>query len=107
MSETSIPTVQVGGVPDPLPEGLTLLDVREDNEWAEGHLEGAVHIPLGQLPGRVGEVPNDGQVLVYCKVGGRSAQATAFLQNAGVEAVNLDGGVVAWTQAGRPLVFGS
>lgn len=107
MSETSIPTVQVGGVPDPLPEGLTLLDVREDNEWAEGHLEDAVHIPLGQLPGRVGEVPNDGQVLVYCKVGGRSAQATAFLQNAGVEAVNLDGGVVAWTQAGRPLVFGS
>ncbi|MGH3322562.1 MAG: rhodanese-like domain-containing protein [Streptosporangiaceae bacterium] len=104
MNQISIPTVQVDGVPDPVPDDVTLLDVREDDEWAAGHLDGAAHIPLGQLPGRVNEVPSGGQVLVYCKSGGRSAQATAFLQHAGVDAVNLDGGVTAWSRAGRPLV---
>lgn len=99
----SIPTVRVDGLPDPLPDDLTVLDVREDDEWAAGHLHGATHIPLRQLPGRVEEVPADDQVLVYCKSGGRSAQATAFLQNAGVDAVNLDGGVIAWERAGRSL----
>ncbi|MGH3322477.1 MAG: rhodanese-like domain-containing protein [Streptosporangiaceae bacterium] len=104
MNEISIPTVPVAGVPDPLPENLTVLDVREDDEWASGHLEGASHIPLRQLPERVEEVPTGDQVLVYCKSGGRSARATAFLQNAGVDAVNLDGGVTEWRRAGRPLV---
>jgi len=104
MTEQSIPTVTVDDVPDPLPAGLVVLDVREDDEWAGGHLEGAVHVPLGQLPGRLDEVPRDGQVLVYCKVGGRSAQATAYLQQAGVDAVNLDGGILAWQRAGRPVV---
>lgn len=102
--EAPIPAVQVEGVPDPLPEGLTILDVREDDEWSGGHIDGAVHIPLGQLQGRVEEVPTDSQVLVYCHMGGRSAQATAYLQTVGVDAVNLDGGIVAWERAGRPLV---
>ncbi|MFY0408128.1 rhodanese-like domain-containing protein [Solicola sp. PLA-1-18] len=104
MTEQSIPTVTVENVPHPLPAGLVVLDVREDDEWASGHLDGAVHVPLGQLPGRLDEVPRDGQVLVYCKVGGRSAQATAYLQQAGVDAVNLDGGILAWQRAGRPVV---
>ncbi|MDO9379887.1 MAG: rhodanese-like domain-containing protein [Nocardioidaceae bacterium] len=104
MSDQSIPTVTVDQLPTPLPAGLVVLDVREDDEWASGHLEGAVHVPLGQLPGRLDEVPRDGQVLVYCKVGGRSAQATAYLQQAGVDAVNLEGGILAWERAGRPLV---
>ncbi|MEJ7756068.1 MAG: rhodanese-like domain-containing protein [Nocardioidaceae bacterium] len=104
MNDNSIPTVQVEGVPDPLPDDLTILDVRENDEWAAGHIEGAVHIPLAQLPGRVAEVPPDAQTLVYCKSGGRSAQATVFLKHAGRDAVNLDGGVIAWERAGRPLV---
>jgi len=104
MNDNSIPTVQVEGVPDPLPDDLTIIDVRENDEWAAGHIEGAVHIPLAQLPGRVAEVPPDAQTLVYCKSGGRSAQATVFLKHAGRDAVNLDGGVIAWERAGRPLV---
>ena len=79
---TGIPTVSIGGVPDPLPEGLHVLDVREDVEWRTGHIEGATHIPLRELPGRLADVP-DGQTLVVCKVGGRSAQAVAYLQPAG------------------------
>jgi rhodanese-related sulfurtransferase len=97
----SIPTVEIDGVPDPLP--VPVLDVREDFEWEAGHIEGAVHIPLGELPARVGEVP-DGQFLVVCKVGGRSAQAVAWLSAQGHEAVNLAGGMLDWAAAGRPMV---
>jgi rhodanese-related sulfurtransferase len=104
MDEISIPTVEVAGVPDPVPAELVVLDVREDDEWASGHIDGAVHIPLGDLAVRADEVPADRQVLVYCHAGGRSARATAFLQQRGVDAVNLAGGVIAWHQAGRRLV---
>ncbi|MGH1564474.1 rhodanese-like domain-containing protein [Mumia sp. DW29H23] len=104
MDEITIPTVEVSGVPDPLPTGLVVVDVREDDEWAAGHIEGALHIPLGQLAVRADEVPADGQVLVYCHAGGRSARAVGFLQQRGVDAVNLAGGVIAWHQAGRRLI---
>ncbi|WGL52664.1 rhodanese-like domain-containing protein [Nocardioides sp. BP30] len=97
----SIPTVEVTGVPDPIP--VPVLDVREDFEWQAGHIDGALHIPLSELPARVGEVP-DGQFLVTCKVGGRSAQAVAWLTANGHEAVNLAGGMLDWAAAGRPMV---
>jgi rhodanese-related sulfurtransferase len=100
---TGVPTVAVGGVPDPLPEGLAVLDVREPVEWAHGHIEGAVHIPLGELMARLEEVPVE-QTLVVCKVGARSAHATAYLVSQGRDAVNLDGGLLDWESAGRPLV---
>lgn len=104
MNEISIPTVQVDGVPDPLPHGLVVLDVREDSEWASGHIDGAVHIPLRDLPVRVDELPGAAQVLAVCHSGGRSAQATGYLVQRGIEAVNLDGGIVAWQQSGRAVV---
>ena len=98
-----IPTVTVEGVPDPIPDGLVVLDVREPVEWSHGHIEGAVHIPLMELPQRLEEVPG-GQTLVVCKIGGRSAQAVGYLVQQGVDAVNLDGGLAAWERAGRALV---
>ncbi|GAB3197975.1 rhodanese-like domain-containing protein [Nocardioides hungaricus] len=98
-----IPTMTIDQVPDPLPEGLTVLDVREPVEWQYAHIEGAVHIPLATLPVRHTELP-EGQVLVVCKVGGRSAQAVAWLQQQGREAVNLEGGMLDWAAAGRPMV---
>jgi len=98
-----IPTVSVDGVPDPLPEGLAVLDVREPVEWAHGHIEGSQHIPMNELPERLAEVP-EGQVLVVCKVGGRSAQVTGWLLQQGRDAVNLDGGLLDWEAAGRPMV---
>lgn len=99
----SIPSVSVDNVPDPLPEGLNVLDVREDVEWVHGHIEGAVHIPLNELPGRIHELP-EGQTLIVCKIGGRSAQATMYLSGQGYEVVNLDGGMIDWAGAGRPMV---
>lgn len=100
---TGIPTVSMDGVPDPLPEGLVILDVREPVEWAHGHIDGALHVPMNEVPSRLGEVP-DGQVLVVCKVGGRSAQVTGWLVQQGRDAVNLDGGMLDWEAAGRPMV---
>ena len=100
---SGIPTVAIHGVPQPLPEGLHVLDVREEVEWRHGHIEGATHIPLRDLPSRLSEVPG-GQTLVVCKVGGRSAQAVAYLQRQGHEVVNLDGGMLEWEAAGRPMV---
>ena len=96
--------VEVDGVPAELPEATTVLDVREDGEWTAGHIDGSLHIPLMQVPGRMTELPADAQVLVVCKVGARSAQAAAYLQAQGVDAVNLTGGLVSWVRAGRALV---
>jgi rhodanese-related sulfurtransferase len=100
----AIPTVSVDQVPTPLPEGLTVLDVREPIEWQHGHVEGSVHVPMMDIPERVGDLPTEGQVLVVCKVGGRSAQVVQYLQQHGIDAFNLDGGLLEWHAAGRPLV---
>lgn len=102
----AIPTVSIDGVPNPLPEGLAVLDVREPVEWEHGHIEGAMHIPLMDLPERLGEVPS-GQVLVVCKVGARSAHAVGYLAQQGLDVVNLDGGMLDWAAAGRPIVSDS
>lgn len=99
-----VPTIEVAQVPDPIPAGVTVLDVREPVEWHHGRIDGAVHIPLTEIPGRAEELPVDQQLLVVCKVGGRSSQATAFLREKGFEAVNLAGGMIDWAEAGRPMV---
>lgn len=96
------PQVPVVSVAD-LPDDAFLLDVREDEEWAAGHAPGALHVPMGQLPGRLSELPVGGQVVVVCRSGHRSAQVTAYLNRAGRGATNLDGGMQAWARAGRPM----
>jgi len=100
---SGIPTVTIESVPQPLPAGLRVLDVREDVEWRHGHIDGATHIPLYDLPARMSDVP-EGETLVVCKVGGRSAQAVAYLQQQGHHVVNLAGGMLGWEAAGRPMV---
>jgi rhodanese-related sulfurtransferase len=99
----NIPAVAVSGVPDPLPEGLAVLDVREPVEWVHGHIDGALHIPMSELPGRLDELPDE-QTLVVCKVGSRSARVVGWLAQQGRDAVNLDGGMLDWQAAGRPMV---
>lgn len=80
-----------------------LLDVREDDEWSTGHAPGAVHIPLHDLPARLGELPADRPLAVVCRMGARSAQATAFLLQHRFAARNVTGGMLAWQQLGLPL----
>jgi len=82
----------------------TVLDVREANEWREGHVPDAVHIPGAQLPSRVGEVPA-GPVLVICGSGYRSAIAASLLARAGRDEIaHVVGGMDAYRSAGLPVV---
>ncbi|GAA3247968.1 rhodanese-like domain-containing protein [Streptomyces lavendulae] len=99
-----LPSVDAASVPA---EGF-VLDVREDDEWAAGHVEGALHIPMSDFVARFGELTEaieDGRrVHVMCRVGGRSAQVTQYLVRQEIDAVNVDGGMQAWEGAGRPMV---
>ena len=104
MSDHGIPTTDVHGVPTPLTPDAVVLDVREDHEWEAGHIDGAVHIPLGDLPARVGELDPQATTYVVCHLGGRSARATQWLQGQGHDVTNVDGGMEAWEQAGLPIV---
>ncbi|HEX2444441.1 MAG TPA: rhodanese-like domain-containing protein [Vicinamibacterales bacterium] len=78
-------------------EAPAIVDVREPREWDICRIEGATLIPLGELPQRMEELDRRREMVVLCKVGGRSARAVAFLRQQGFENVhNLDGGIVAW-----------
>lgn len=89
-----------------LPEDAALLDVREEYEWRAGHAPDALHIPLYDVPARMDELSEMGDATVYvvCRTGGRSAQATAFLNAYGYEAVNVAGGMKSWETEGRAVV---
>lgn len=82
---------------------VQLLDVREDDEWAAGRIDGAVHIPLGELPARLGELDRDRPVVAVCRAGGRAAQAARLLGQAGRTGDVMDGGMTAWAEAGLPM----
>ncbi len=80
-----------------------LLDVREANEWQLGHIEGAAWIPLGQLPMRWRELEPERKLVVVCRSGSRSNYAAAMLRQVGIEAANLEGGLLAWKVGGLPV----
>ena len=101
MFHSPVPTVDAASVPAASP----LLDVREQDEWDAGHVDGALHIPIGEVVARIGELPA-GRLYVICRVGGRSAQVVQYLVQQGHEAVNVDGGMLSWDGAGRPMVSG-
>ena len=99
-----VPTASVSELPA---EGITLIDVREHDEWAAGHAPGAVHIPLGELPARVedlAQLPDGKPLYIVCRTGGRSARATMWLNASGWDAVNVAGGMKSWHAEGRPVV---
>ena len=83
---------------------MVLIDVREDSEYAEGHIPGATLIPLGQIPDRLDEIPTDKTVVAVCRSGNRSGQATDYLREQGFDNVhNMEGGMNAWSQAGYEI----
>ncbi len=82
-------------------DDVVILDVREDWEYQEGHIPGAVLIPLGTIPNRLDEIPRDKTVIAVCRSGNRSSQATQFLRSQGFDNVhNMTGGMIDWTKAG-------
>lgn len=78
---------------------LVLIDVREPYEFESGHVDGAVNIPLGELPFYLHEIPRDSQPIFICQVGGRSLAACQMALQAGVgTAANVEGGMTVWQQ---------
>lgn len=87
--------------------GALILDVREPEEWVNGHISGAVNIPLGQLPEHLNEIPSNREIVVICRTGVRSAQGRDILQSAGYKKVtSVTGGIVQWQAQGQPLITG-
>jgi rhodanese-related sulfurtransferase len=78
-------------------EKLNLIDVREFEEVAAGMIDGAQHIPLGELPARHNEIKQNGEVILVCRSGGRSGKAYDYLQSLGFKGLkNMTGGMLAW-----------
>jgi rhodanese-related sulfurtransferase len=84
-------------------EGAQLIDVRADHEWEVGRIAGAAHVPLPELPQRLGEIDKDRPVVVYCRGGNRSTMATDALAEAGYDAAKLSEGIVGWSEDDLPL----
>lgn len=104
--QSEVPEIDIGELARLRSQGITLVDVREPDEYAEVHVPGAQLIPLGTVPDRVDEVPTDGQVYVICAKGGRSRKAAEFYRANGIDAVNVAGGTSAWVDAGEPTSTG-
>jgi phage shock protein E len=87
------------------PDHLFLLDVRTPQEYAEGHIAGAINVPYDQLATRLAEVPKDKDVVLYCRSGRRAGIAADVLAANGYKRLShLDGDMIAWTEKGRPVV---
>ncbi|MFN2528030.1 MAG: rhodanese-like domain-containing protein [Candidatus Baltobacteraceae bacterium] len=86
-------------------KGAFLLDVRENDEWARGHVDGAHHIPLGELRSRMAELPANTEIVCMCRSGGRSAKAQALLEALPKKGTvyNLAGGILQWVKDGLPM----
>ena len=84
--------------------GALLLDVREDNEWECGRAPSATHIALNEVPDHLEELSKGRPIVCVCRSGARSARAANFLVEHGRSAVNFEGGMLAWSAEGEPLV---
>jgi len=105
MTENDITPTQLAQELGPDGRQLVLVDVREPYEFTAGHLEGALHIPLQQVPSRLAEIAREADIVVICRMGGRSAQAQQFLRSSGYGKVrNLVGGMTGWARDVDPTV---
>lgn len=90
-----------------LPDDAVFLDIREQHEWDAGHAPNAVHIPLGELSqnlDHIRDLAGDRQLIVTCKGGGRVRRTLPSLAEFGLDVANLEGGMKAWHEAGKPMV---
>jgi rhodanese-related sulfurtransferase len=87
-------------------DGALTVDVREADEYAAGHVPGALPMPLRSVPARCGELPADRPVYVICASGNRSRTAADWMNSVGVDAYSVAGGTSAWARGGRPVTAG-
>jgi molybdenum cofactor guanylyltransferase len=101
-----VPETDITTLRQELDAGAPLFDVRQPDEYEQGHAPGARLVPLGEVPDRLGEFPTDQTVYVICRSGGRSGKAVEHLRANGVDAVNVAGGTLAWVEAGNSVEQG-
>ncbi|OMF76057.1 sulfurtransferase [Paenibacillus glucanolyticus] len=78
-------------------ENVYMIDVREDEEVAAGMISGAKHIPMGDIPNRLDDIPRDQEVIIICRSGGRSQHVCEFLSHQGLDnVINMKGGMLQW-----------
>jgi len=82
---------------------VQLIDVREPHEYEAGHIEGARHVPVSRLSEEASSIDKDRPVVFYCRTGGRSGLATQAFRASGFEAHKMAGGMVGWSEEGRPI----
>lgn len=90
--------------PTDVPDGAHLIDVRETPEWNAGHAPHAQHLAASELMEKLGELPEDGDLYIVCRTGGRSAQVAQWLNQNGYDAINVRGGMGEWIEQGLPIV---
>ena len=86
-----------------LGDEVQILDVREPDEWAAGHIPGALHIPMNQVPQRLHELDRERTVVAVCRSGHRSDHVAHYLRGLGINAENMPGGLEDWANHGLPL----
>ncbi|MEE1650914.1 rhodanese-like domain-containing protein [Brachybacterium sp. J144] len=90
--------------PTEVPEGAHLIDVREQSEWDAGHAPTARHLAASSLLEKLDELPEDGDLYIVCRSGGRSFQVSQWLNANGYDAINVAGGMDQWFESGLPMV---
>ncbi len=103
---SSVPEINIDQLAAAVRDGAAVIDVREPQEYVNGHVPGAELIPMGELPARTGDIERDEPVYVICASGNRSAAMTDFLRQSGIDARSVAGGTSAWAAAGHPVVVG-
>ncbi|GGB31944.1 sulfurtransferase [Flexivirga endophytica] len=96
--------------PEQLADDAVVVDVREQNEWDAGHAPGAIHIPMGELPSRLDELPESDErdpLPIICRSGNRSGRVVAWLNQQGFDSANVEGGMKQWMYVGKPVVTDS
>lgn len=108
VSAVAVEQVSVTELPDDFTDDERIvLDVREDDEWEQGHIRGALHIPLNDVPARLDEIELDVELLVVCRSSGRSMRILQYLEHVGYEGKCIRGGMVAWESSGKPVQVGA
>jgi len=103
---TDVPEIDIETLQGHVDAGAAIIDVREPDEYTDGHVPGAVLVPLQTVPDELAQIPADRPVYVICLSGARSARSTQFLRGQGIDATNVAGGTKAWIEASKPVVRG-
>jgi len=95
--------IDAAAAADRVAGGARLIDVRQAYEWEAGHVDGAEHIPLEELPAAAARIGRDRPIVFVCRTGSRSALAAEVFRASGYDAYNLAGGLLAWIDSGREV----